>query len=139
MLTAMVNMIYNIVVKLPKGKTSVKWRYKKILTTLLLLTLPLTLAGCGGSGSGSSIGSVTLTWDAPTTNADGTPLTDLAGYKIYYRTSSGSYGTPIDVSYENATNYTVDSLSSGTWCFVVTAYDTSLNESDYSNEVCTYI
>ncbi len=116
-----------------------KWRDKKILTTLLILTLSLTLAGCGDGGSGSSSGSVTLMWDAPTTNADGTPLTDLNGYKIYYGTSSGSYGTPINVSDVNATNYTVDSLSSGTWCFAITAYDTSLNESDYSNEVCTNI
>ena len=29
---------------------------------------------------------VTLSWDPPTTNADGTPLTDLAGYKVYYGT-----------------------------------------------------
>ncbi|MEF9427327.1 MAG: fibronectin type III domain-containing protein [Candidatus Mariimomonas ferrooxydans] len=112
---------------------------REITGILFFLTL-LALSGCGGGGgSSNSISAVALTWEAPTTNSDGTPLTDLAGYKIYYRTSSGSYGTPINVSDENATNYTVDSLSSGTWCFAVTAYDTSLNESDYSNEVCTDI
>ena len=26
--------------------------------------------------------SVQVSWQAPTTNADGTPLTDLAGYKL---------------------------------------------------------
>jgi len=143
MLTAMGNIIYNIVVKLPKGKTFVKCRYNKILFPILILTLLLIISGCGGGGSSNSpptpipSNSVTLTWDAPTTNADGTPLTDLNGYKIYYGTSSGSYGTLINVG--NVTNYTVDSLSSGTWCFAVTAYDISENESDYSNEVCTDI
>jgi hypothetical protein len=26
---------------------------------------------------------VQLTWTSPTTNVDGTPLTDLAGYRVY--------------------------------------------------------
>ncbi len=43
-----------------------------------------------------SAGDATLSWDPPTTNADGTPLTDLAGYRIYYGTSSGSYSQNID-------------------------------------------
>jgi len=29
-----------------------------------------------------------LSWNAPTTNADGTPLTDLAGYHVYLGTSA---------------------------------------------------
>ncbi|MDH3432879.1 MAG: putative Ig domain-containing protein, partial [Gammaproteobacteria bacterium] len=37
------------------------------------------------------LGSVTLSWIAPTQNEDGTALTDLAGYKIYWGTTSGSY------------------------------------------------
>jgi fibronectin type 3 domain-containing protein len=76
----------------------------------------------------------TLSWDPPTTNADGTPLTDLAGYRIYYGTSSGSYPHNIDVG--DTTTYMVDDLTEGlTYYFAVTAYDTSMNESDYSNEV----
>ena len=31
--------------------------------------------------------SISVTWDAPTTNADGTPLMDLAGYRIYLDTA----------------------------------------------------
>ncbi len=76
---------------------------------------------------------VTLTWDAPTTNADGTPLTDLAGYKVYYGTSSRDYTKTIDVG--NTTTYQITGLSGGTYYFAVTAYDTSGNESDYSEEV----
>ncbi len=76
---------------------------------------------------------VSLSWDAPTTNEDGTPLTDLAGYTVYYGIESANYTENIDVG--NVLTYTVTNLSDGTYYFAVTAYDTSGNESDYSNEV----
>ncbi len=79
-------------------------------------------------------GSATLSWNPPTTNTDGTPLTDLAGYKIYYGTSSGNYTQIINVG--NVTTYPVSNLTAGaTYYFVVTAYDTSGYESGYSNQV----
>lgn len=79
-------------------------------------------------------GVATLSWNPPTTNVDGTVLTDLAGYKIRYGTASGNYSQTIDVG--NVTTYTVPSLVDGsTYYFAVTAYDTSGNESGYSNEV----
>jgi hypothetical protein len=59
---------------------------------------------------------------------------DLAGYKIYYGTSSGNYSTSVDVG--NTTEYTITGLNDGvTYYFAATAYDTSDNESDYSEEV----
>ncbi|MGB5739562.1 MAG: putative Ig domain-containing protein, partial [Woeseia sp.] len=36
-------------------------------------------------------GSATLSWVPPTLNTDGTPLNDLAGYKIYWGSESGNY------------------------------------------------
>ena len=76
---------------------------------------------------------VTLSWDAPTKNADGTPLTDLAGYKIYYGTSSHAYSTAIDVG--NVAKHMVSNLENGVvYYFAVTAHDTSGNESNFSNE-----
>jgi hypothetical protein len=79
-------------------------------------------------------GSATLSWDPPTTNEDGTPLTDLAGYKIYYGTSSGNYSQSVDVG--KVTTYTAGNLTEGvTYYFAATAYDISANESKYSNEV----
>ncbi len=75
----------------------------------------------------TSAGGVTLTWDA---NTEG----DLAGYRVYVGSASGQYGPPIDVG--NVTNYTVTNLSEGqTYFFALTAYDTSGNESGFSNEV----
>jgi uncharacterized repeat protein (TIGR02543 family) len=59
---------------------------------------------------------------------------DLAGYKVYYGTTSGSYGSPIDAG--NVTSYALNGLTSGqTYYIAITAYDTSSNESDYSDEV----
>ena len=78
--------------------------------------------------------SVTLSWNAPTKNADGTPLVDLAGYKVYYRNSSGDYSQSINAG--NVTTKTVNNLTDGLdYYFAVTAYDISGNESGYSNEV----
>ncbi|MEW6570532.1 MAG: DUF1566 domain-containing protein, partial [Nitrospirota bacterium] len=79
-------------------------------------------------------GQAALSWDPPTTNADGTALADLAGFKIYYGTSSGNYTQHVDVG--NVAKYTINNLSDGfTYYFVATAYDVSGNESKYSNEV----
>lgn len=59
---------------------------------------------------------------------------DLAGYRIHYGTASGVYTVHVDVG--NVTTYTVPGLEDGTrYYFVATAYDTSANESEYSNEV----
>ena len=58
---------------------------------------------------------------------------DLKGYKVYYRTSSGTYGNPIDV--ENVTAYELTGLDAGVRYYVaITAYDTSDNESEKSDE-----
>jgi len=78
--------------------------------------------------------SITLSWSAPTKNADGTPLTDLAGYIVYYGTQSHNYGYKIKVG--NVTTYTDTNLVNGvTYYFAVTAYDKLGNESKLSNEV----
>jgi hypothetical protein len=78
--------------------------------------------------------SVQVSWQAPTTNADGTPLTDLAGYQVYYGPSSGNYTVTLDVG--NTLSVSLSGLTAGqTYYFAVTAYDTSENESARSTEV----
>lgn len=82
----------------------------------------------------ATAGQAILSWDPPSTNADGSPLTDLSGYRIYYGTSPGVYGTMRDVG--NVMSSTVTNLADGSpYYFVVTAYDLSGNESGFSNEV----
>lgn len=77
-------------------------------------------------GSRAMAANADLTWNANTE-------TDLAGYKIYYGTSSRSYGAPIDVG--NQTSYTVTGLNTQTYYFAVTAYNSLGSESGYSIEV----
>jgi len=70
---------------------------------------------------------VTLAWDANTEK-------DLAGYNIYYGTSSGNYDASVDVG--NWTSCTIAGLEEGqTYHFAATAYDFDGNESDFSSEV----
>ena len=90
---------------------------------------------CSGINQNITIaGELMLTWDPPTSNEDGSPLTDLAGYKLYYGTSSGVYGTNLDIG--NGITYKMSNLEDGIiYYFAVTAYDTGGNESNFSNEV----
>jgi hypothetical protein len=67
-------------------------------------------------------GSATVSWVAPTENVNGTALTDLAGYNVYYGTNSASLNQKVAVSNAGATAYTVSGLTSGTWYFAVTSY-----------------
>lgn len=82
---------------------------------------------------GSSVGSVTLSWSAPTQNEDGTPLTDLDGYRIYWGTTPGSYPSSVTIDNESVTTYVVDNLAPGTYEFVATSFNTSGVESGYSS------
>jgi hypothetical protein len=83
-------------------------------------------------------GEAILNWTAPTQNTDGTPLTDLAGFKIYLGTTQGGpYPVSIDVADPTATSFTVPNLTEGTtYYFVSTAYNSAdpVQESDFSNE-----
>lgn len=82
-----------------------------------------------------ALGSVTLNWAAPTQNADGSPLTDLAGYKIYYGKASRSYDHEIRIDSPGTTTYTVENLVPGTYFFAATSFNSSGVESDYSGEI----
>lgn len=75
---------------------------------------------------------VGLTWTEPTENEDGTPLEDLAGYRVYYTLTPGQYSMWDTVS-APAAAHTVADLTEGQWEFVNTAYDTSGNQSAFSN------
>jgi hypothetical protein len=80
-------------------------------------------------------GSVTLSWQPPTTREDGSPLTNLAGYYIYYGRMSGIYDFDIKIDNPGVTTYVVEELNPGTWYFVLSSYDSDGIESDYSNEI----
>lgn len=77
-------------------------------------------------------GSAVVTLAPPTQNTDGSPLTDLAGMRVYYGTSAASLSQVVDLPGSAATTYTVGNLASGTWYFAATAYDTGGQESSPS-------
>jgi hypothetical protein len=79
-------------------------------------------------------GQVRLSWERPTTKADGTPLADLVGYTLYYGLTSQSYDYLKTVGPQ--TTYAVSGLEPGrTYYFAVTARDASGHESHVSEEV----
>lgn len=118
-------------------------RTKKAFSILLSLLFMMILAACGGGvstqpvsstgGDAGGSGVAILSWSAPTTNVDGTPLVDLAGYKIYYGTAHGSYSTVRDVG--TITTVTINNLAPRTYYFVATTYNAMGLESTYSNEI----
>jgi hypothetical protein len=101
-------------------------------------TYSLSCRGEGGSAvamiSVSINDTVTLTWQAPTQNVDGSALTDLAGYRIYFGSTSSNYTDSLAVNDAGATTRALK-LPSGTYYFAMTALDAQGNESAYSNEI----
>jgi hypothetical protein len=81
----------------------------------------------------------TLDWDPPVSNADGSPLVDLAGFWVYFGECDPGFENcpdladqrpPFRLDARRATHYVVEGLAPGrTYYFFVTAYDRSGNES----------
>ncbi len=63
-----------------------------------------------------------MSWQAPTTNSNGSALTDLAGYMLNYGTSAAHLTESVKIDNPSTTSYTMQNLSSGTWYFAVSAY-----------------
>jgi hypothetical protein len=78
---------------------------------------------------------VDVTWSAPTANTNGSALTNLAGYTIYYGTNPTSLEQSISIPNASATDYVMQGLPGGTWYFAVKAYTSAGLESSYSSVV----
>ena len=104
----------------------------------------------GASPPAAPLATATYTWQAPTLDGDGGPITDIAAYKIYWGQTSGAYtadsgaissptvGTPW-LGITTYTDSTPANLASGTWYFASTTSDSGGNESDYSVETTIVI
>ncbi len=82
---------------------------------------------------GTATGSAMLTWNPPTTNTDGSALSNLSGYKIYWGTSQGSYPNSATITNPGISSYVVEQLTPATWYFVLTAVNGNGIESSFSN------
>jgi hypothetical protein len=83
----------------------------------------------------SADGSATVSWTPPTTRTDGSPLTNLAGFKLRYGNSAGNYPNTITIPNPGVTAYLVENLARGTYYFVVAAYDATGSESSNTSPV----
>ncbi|MEO9053431.1 MAG: fibronectin type III domain-containing protein [Steroidobacteraceae bacterium] len=108
----------------------------------------ITITGSNGSNSASigpftiavnaapaapATGSASLSWTVPTQNTDGSPVTDLAGYHIYFGTTAGAWTSTISVLDAAETSYVVAGLARGTYYFSIVAFNTAGEDSPQSN------
>ncbi len=79
--------------------------------------------------------SATLSWYPPTDNADGSPLTDLSGYRIYYGRHKRKLDQKIDLDNPGLSRYLVEGLTPGHWYFAMTSVNRKGVESPRSEVV----
>lgn len=77
-------------------------------------------------------GSARVAWQRPSVRSDGTPLANLATYRVYYGRSPERLDRRIDVHDANASGAEIAGLTSGTWYFSATALDAAGYESEPS-------
>lgn len=119
----------------------------------VLIGIVILIAGCGGGGGGTSatvpanssapgtifFGSATLSWLPPTANTDGSPLTDLAGYVIYWGKSPYSLKNSVRIHNAGLSVYLIEPLEPATWFFSTAAFNADGLESEPSNLVAKVI
>lgn len=77
----------------------------------------------------TTTGSATLSWNPPTQNSNGSVLANLAGYHIYYGTNPNNLTQTVTLANPGLTRYVISGLSSSSWYFAMTAYNTAGVES----------
>mgnify|MGYP000471734064 CR=1 FL=1 len=85
---------------------------------------------------------ITLSWSAPTTRADNSPLPsdEIGGYEIYYYLDGTSIDDGQVVNLSNSTtSFTTPPLSNGTYHFAIATFDTNMIYSDLSDPVSATI
>ncbi len=78
------------------------------------------------------MGTAVVSWVAPTTNTDGSALTNISGFRIYYGSSASALTQTVDVAVGQV-SHQIGSLDSGTYYFAVTTRNASGEESGLSN------
>lgn len=84
-------------------------------------------------------GSATISWTPPTTRTDGSALTNLGSYRIYYGTSPSTLTSTANVTNSSLSTFVISNLAAGTWYFAMTALDAAGVESARTNTVSLVI
>jgi hypothetical protein len=87
----------------------------------------------------ASVGVATLDWTAPTTNTDGSALTDLAGYHVDYGSNPTALDTHVDILGTGLTTLVIEPLAPGEWYFAVRAVNAEGTSSAESEVVAKKI
>jgi hypothetical protein len=69
----------------------------------------------------TATGEATLAWETPVSKVDGSPLDDLAGYRIVYGRNADDLDHSVFVENPSANSYEFSTLESGIWYFAVIA------------------
>lgn len=119
--------------------------------SLAIANSVLGLAACGGgSGGAAAVAgapapapapsppapvttySATVSWSVPILNTDGTSLTDISGYRVYYGTSAEDLSQSILISGPGITSHVVSGLAPGTYYIAVATLNSVGVASDLS-------
>lgn len=84
---------------------------------------------------GPGDGAVTLSWYPPTRNADGSALTDLAGFRIYFGRHKRQLDNTIVLDNPGLARYVIEGLMPAHWHFAMTAVNRNGAESSRSKVV----
>jgi hypothetical protein len=109
----------NIRISVSDGKTS---------TAMTAFAITVNQSS-GGGGGGGGTGAVTLDWTPPSTNTDGSTLSNLAGFRIAYGQSPQQLDRSISVNNPSISSYVVENLASATWYFTVSTLNNAGVES----------
>jgi hypothetical protein len=94
----------------------------------ITFALAASLSACGGdeppdvADAVPQGASAILSWTAPSKNVDGSPLTPVAGYYIYYGTSPGALNQVVQIKDPAVSSYEIKPSTPGIYYFSILAY-----------------
>lgn len=103
-------------------------------STVSLAPFSITVLAAGSSG-----GNISLSWQAPADNTNGSALVNLSGYVIHYGNVPNVYTSTITINNPGLTSYVVEDLPPGTYYFSMTSTTTTGAHSTLSAEASTTI
>jgi len=116
------------------------WVQIEVLDGVYQSWLPAyTLTVSGATSTPPPPGSVTISWAPPTENTDGSTLTNLSGYHLYYGTSQSSLTHVINITNPGLATYVVSDLSAATYYFALTSVNSNGTESPRSAVVSAVV
>ena len=113
--------------------------YSNIIISVSDGTLSASLPAFSIAVTQISTGAVTVNWSTPTQNTNGTPLVNLAGFRIFYGTDPNNLSQSAQIANPGLTSYVLSNLAAGTWYIGLSDYTASGVQSSLSNIASTTV